>query len=438
MQDSATSMFESRSSSAGVNTKVEGSLSLFSGLSTEVSGGVSTSDNQNSETSSTASESTSSSQDSSRSEQSFTMDDILVEGGHQRVAAILSDRNRAGFKSEFQDWLDSIPEYPKGYDFKFGEISDLLDINFRSLANDGFAPCWDIPNKELKTDNDGNSVWTYIVKTKDDNGDQKEEVRECRFDSIDDFQDKMNKRRLSLKHAITLFAKNRGRSWSELTLPAGSESCEQKTSGTDQISYDDLTNESVYELSFDLLLPIGNKIQKDETLLLRFIKSNEDGTSGRWQVNGAFSKNAGQIGKSITTIDDKVYVLGVRFTYESDSTGNYLKWTKTDCEYNVRRFKNLQGIECDLNADDTNGESNDDSEDGDIDWVGVPLATIVSLAPVEEYLPCNMDWTNHQMLMSDQSCVRFTASSTGPIYFGLSAIPDKLSTWYYFRITSVN
>ena len=124
---------------------------------------------------------------------------------------------------------------------------------------------------------------------------------------------------------------------------------------------------------------------------------------------------------------------GAKFTYYSIGTGNYLKWTKLDCLYNLRRVKNLQNIECDLNGDN----SDEDSEDGDIDWVGVPLATVTSLNPPTEYLPCNMDWSNHQMLISDSSCVRFTAASKGPIYFGLSAVPDKLSTWYYFRITSV-
>ena len=40
--------------------------------------------------------------------------------------------------------------------------------------------------------------------------------------------------------------------------------------------------------------------------------------------------------------------------------------------------------------------------------------------------------------MSDKSCIKFIAASDGPIYFGLSSVPDKLSTWYYFRITSVS
>ena len=467
MQDSASKLFESRS------TSKEFEANYGIGL-TGVSGGVGldSSDSQTSSSSASASSSSTSQDTSSRSETKLTMDDILVEGGHQRVASILSDKNRAGFKGEFVEWLDSIPQYPKGYDFKFGEISDLLDINFRSLMG-SFQPCWELDNREPVIDEDGNvmSMTTYKVTVKDENGNTKEEVRECHFDSIEDFQEKMDKKRLSLKHAVTLFAQNRGRSWNELTLPAGAVDCEKKSSGTDQISYETLLNGNSYEVSFDLLQPIGDRIQKDDSILLRFVaatdgqgrdgrsdemsdeiidetsdESSEDredriervavkiGSKGSWQVNREQSRAAGQIGKTVTADSMKVYVLGARFTYYSVGTGNYLKWTTSDCQYNLRRFKNLQNIECDLDKD---SNANEDSEDGDVDWVGSPLAIVTSLTPPTEFLPCNMEWSNHQMLMSDRSCVRFTAASKGPIYFGLSAVPDKLSTWYYIRITSV-
>ena len=469
MQESASQLFESRSTSYGVKAEYEVG---WTGASGSVSG--SSSDNQNSDTSSSASSSSGSQDASSRSETSMTMDDILVEGGHQRVASILADRNRAGFKGEFVEWLDSIAQYPKGYDFKFGEIADLLDINFRSLLAGGFEPCWKIDNREPVVDDDGNvlTMTTYKVTVKDENGNEKEEVRECHFDSMEDFQEKMDKKRLSLKHAVTLFAKNRGRAWGELTLPAGAVDCEKKSFGTDQISYESLLDGSSYEVAFDLLQPIGDRIQKDDSILLRFVatgdksgkeersgkisdesfdygsdeieerpEDREDrvplvpvGSKGSWQVNREQSRAAGQIGKIVTADDMKVYVLGARFTYFSVGTGNYLKWTKFDCQYNVRRFKNLKDIECDM---DENSNADEDNEDGDIDWVGTPLAIVTSLDPPNEFLPCNMEWSNHQMLMSDQSCVRFTAASRGPIYFGLSAVPDKLSTWYYIRITSV-
>jgi hypothetical protein len=75
--------------------------------------------------------------------------------------------------------------------------------------------------------------------------------------------------------------------------------------------------------------------------------------------------------------------------------------------------------------------------DNTVDWVDTPLAIVKSLNTPTEFLPCNVKWSNMHMLMEDRSCVRFTAASAGPIYFALSAIPAKLKTWYYFRITKV-
>ena len=51
------------------------------------------------------------------------------------MAAILSDLSRSGFKTEFKDWLDSIPQFPKGYDFQFGDLAELLDINFATMVS---------------------------------------------------------------------------------------------------------------------------------------------------------------------------------------------------------------------------------------------------------------------------------------------------------------
>ena len=68
----------------------------------------------------------------------------------------------------------------------------------------------------------------------------------------------------------------------------------------------------------------------------------------------------------------------------------------------------------------------------EVDMVNVPLATVTKLDAQQEHVPCNTDWNNNQMLMSDRSCVRFTAASDGPIYFALSAVPKRNETWYYY------
>ena len=79
-----------------------------------------------------------------------------------------------------------------------------------------------------------------------------------------------------------------------------------------------------------------------------------------------------------------------------------------------------------------------DDDANSVDWLNTPLAVVKSLELPTTYVPCNVQWSNLHMLVDDDSCVRFTAASSGPIYFVLSAIPATFDTWYYFRITNVS
>ena len=58
---------------------------------------------------------------------------MLVEGGSQKIASILSDFYAPTFKDSFLSWLESIPAYPKPFEFTMGTLGDLLDINVISL-----------------------------------------------------------------------------------------------------------------------------------------------------------------------------------------------------------------------------------------------------------------------------------------------------------------
>ena len=59
---------------------------------------------------------------------------VVAKGGSQDIASILSDVYAPTFKTEFKEWLQSIPQYPKAFKFQMSSISDL--VNFR--ANDLF------------------------------------------------------------------------------------------------------------------------------------------------------------------------------------------------------------------------------------------------------------------------------------------------------------
>merc|ERR1719237_1312724 len=212
-----------------------------------------------------------------RSETSLTKDEIIVEGGHQHVAAILSDLSRSGFKTEFKDWLDSIPQFPKGYDFQFGDLAELLDINFATMVSemDGIQPCWE------------NNVTNgyYDAQIKDENGDVTTERRKCSFLSTEDFVVQMNKRRLSLKRAIAVYAENTGKTGNDMTLPAGPSKCEGKRNHEmKNIDFATLTNGENYLVKFKLGAQIGNKIAPNDVFVLSFKTSGEP-RKGRWVVS---------------------------------------------------------------------------------------------------------------------------------------------------------
>ena len=59
---------------------------------------------------------------------------VEAKGGSQDIASILSDVYAPTFKTEFKEWLQSIPQYPKAFKFQMSSILDL--VNFR--ANDLF------------------------------------------------------------------------------------------------------------------------------------------------------------------------------------------------------------------------------------------------------------------------------------------------------------
>ena len=69
-----------------------------------------------------------------REQTKTTSTSIKALGGSHEIASILSDAYSPTFKAEFKEWLQSIPKYPKAFQFLMGSISDL--VNFR--ANDLF------------------------------------------------------------------------------------------------------------------------------------------------------------------------------------------------------------------------------------------------------------------------------------------------------------
>ena len=194
---------------------------------------------------------------------------------------------------------------------------------------------------------------TFEVEVKDEEGNPKTENRACNFKSLTDFNQKMERKRLSLKRAIQVYAKNKGRSGTEMVVEAGKPNCEQKPAGpeVEQIPYQRLIGGENFLVEFDMLLPIGKKINQIAKMTISFKDSGSgtnENTIGRWMVNNDGVKlSAGQLGPKVTVDLEakKVILMGVKFTYDTDITANTLEWTKEDCERNVEVFENLKGKE---------------------------------------------------------------------------------------------
>ena len=340
MQSSTTAMFESRTSSSKL--KASASYGVFSGASAESTSQGS--ETQNTDTEAQSEEHEYESSSGEKETENYIVDDILVEGGNQNIGSILSDKNRAGFKSEFKLWLESIPKYPKGYDFKFGEISELLNINFKSLLTENLQPCWNRPDLY---DGEDCRRCRYNVTTKDDAGDSKTEVRSCSFKDMNDLEDMMSRKRLSLKRAINIYSKNQGRSTSEHQISPGNPSCEVKEADIHLVTYEEILKGQNYKIQFDLEKPIGQKIKEGSTFLVAFkeVETQDSGNVGRWMVNPGKDMMSGQLGGKVVADTNNlfVFIYGARFSYSSDRTGNYLQWTKEDCEFNKKHFHNLVG-----------------------------------------------------------------------------------------------
>ena len=73
-----------------------------------------------------------------------------------------------------------------------------------------------------------------------------------------------------------------------------------------------------------------------------------------------------------------------------------------------------------------------DDDANSVDWLNIPLATVESLHIPTTFVPCNVQWSNLHMLVDDDSCVRFTAASSGPIN-DFSAVIEYVSNNCFTR-----
>ncbi|KAJ7356390.1 hypothetical protein OS493_025501 [Desmophyllum pertusum] len=154
--------------------------------------------------------------ESSRKQSKTTSTSVVAHGGSQDIASILSDVYSPTFKTEFKEWLKTIPTYPKAFSFQMGSITDLL--NFR--ANDLFQEetvNWGCEGNaaNLQTEEKGGKTLKYYEAT-DANGTTTRYY--CEFDSRQALEDAIQLRRTSLMRAIEIYMEEGAISISNIEL----------------------------------------------------------------------------------------------------------------------------------------------------------------------------------------------------------------------------
>lgn len=93
-----------------------------------------------------------------------------------------------------QEWLNSIPTYPKAFKFLMGSITDLLDFRANDLFPDEKIN-WECETKSLKVD--GKSQRSYYVLNS--------KRIYCDFSNRDEMEVSLHRKRVSLKRAIEVY-----------------------------------------------------------------------------------------------------------------------------------------------------------------------------------------------------------------------------------------
>ena len=122
---------------------------------------------------------------------------ISVEGGDQKIAAIVTDFNSPTIKYDLTQWLASIPTFPKPFKFMVAPITDLLKFNPSSLFTDEERD-WGCEAK-MKQDSETNEHY-YEVKV---NGTIIKKF--CPYKDRDTLVYSIDKRRNGLERAIAVY-----------------------------------------------------------------------------------------------------------------------------------------------------------------------------------------------------------------------------------------
>ena len=140
----------------------------------------------------------------SRNQSKTTSTTVIALGGSHEIASILSDAYSPAFKTEFKEWLVSIPKYPKPFLFQVSPITNLVNFRMRDLFPDEKVD-WGCEGHaaSLKTETNANGDTVTYFESVGPNGTMVKHY--CMFHSRKRLEEAIKRRRISLKRAIEVY-----------------------------------------------------------------------------------------------------------------------------------------------------------------------------------------------------------------------------------------
>ncbi|XP_032235405.2 uncharacterized protein LOC116617089 isoform X2 [Nematostella vectensis] len=391
-----------------------------------------------------------------RQENKFTSSSIVVQGGSQEIASILSDEYAPTFKNEFKAWLQSINDYPKAFKFHLSAITDLLDFRANDLFPDETIT-WGCEGKtDLLTDpKTGKKYYEYNLPPTSSSSSESASTsgdasatsvtkrQYCETTERQEVGDHIKRRRDGLKRAIEVYMEEGPISVSDVSLKAGEPGCQSARRDFSQTAtppkWTDVINPlNTVKVTFDMksdLVPksatMGQHIARDMTRVLKL-------RHGKWytseaddhfhaydgyKIGGTAPTDKAKIGETASTPNMKVSIYGLVLRY--DETDGSLILENDDFAESKKFFDTL--------PDEYKGQ-----QLAKIEWTPADIFRKSSKDSVGN-LPCNVDWSNTMRFdprkTSEGNCLHFTASTAGSVFVVFSAIPKNEKTWYYVEIS---
>ncbi|CAH1252513.1 COLEC10 [Branchiostoma lanceolatum] len=317
----------------------------------------------------------------------FSNEVMMVQGGSQMIAASITEQYTPSFGNSLRDWLESINEFPKAFEFTMGMVSDLFDMNLDLLFPSGIRDYGCLGgNMSLSVDAHGKQYYTQQVPRSNGTG-FTTEIRYCHFTKQDQLREGLTNRRLAHRSAP---------------------------------GWDHMTSGQEFKVIFDMPSNIPGLLAAQASLNVRFVRG-----FNKWlTVREGFTPHlydGHDNGNSGDLSEHKISVGGLVMTY--DVTTGLLSVTQDDFDASSAVIPKLP------------------------DWInGKTIARAEYKSLMEELsnqptgtrgaMPCNVKWSNyHRIDPTDGGrCIHFTAASLGNIYVVFAGVPRKQDTWLYLEI----